>query len=344
MCIYMSAVSEWHAARDESGAPSEWLTAAAAAAGHAVDSAAFADWLDETDPLRSFRDKFHVPEHEPGKEQVYFCGDSLGPQPRATTAAVQTELQKWALGGVSGHFTGDLPWATCEEVLPELMADMVGARDAKLEVAAMNSLTVNLHMLMATFYRPVAGRAAILIEAGAFPSDRIAVVSQIQNHGFDPASELVEVAPRLDGLLYTEDITAAISAHHPRLALVLLGGVNYLTGQVLATAREAPPRHGAGACPCPDRQVLDMAAIAAHTQQLNAAAQARGAPRVPLGLDLAHAVGNVPLSLHAWGVDFAAWCTYAGSGREPIDEQTSVRRACSASWAPRVPRHAGTST
>ena len=242
----MSAVREWHAARDESGAPSEWLTAAAAAAGHAVDSAAFAEWLDETDPLRSFRDKFHVPEHEPGKEQVYFCGNSLGPQPRATTAAVQTELQKWALGGVSGHFTGDLPWATCEEVLPELMADMVGARDAKLEVAAMNSLTVNLHMLMATFYRPVAGRAAILIEAGAFPSDRIAVVSQIQNHGFDPASELVEVAPRLDGLLYTEDITAAISAHHPRLALVLLGGVNYLTGQVLAwvlaTAREAPPR------------------------------------------------------------------------------------------------------
>ena len=115
---------------------------------------------------------------------------------------------------------------------------------------------------------------------------------------------------------------AVIAAlNEERLALVMLGGVNYLTGQV-----------------------LDMAAIAAHTQQLNAAAQARGAPRVPLGLDLAHAVGNVPLSLHAWGVDFAAWCTYAGSGREPIDEQTSVRRACSASWAPRVPRHAGTST
>lgn len=289
------SVSHWHACRDEDSSPSEWLHAAAKATGHAVDSAEFAAWLDESDPLRAVRDQFHIPEHQPGQEQVYLCGNSLGPVPRATAAAVQTELQKWALGGVSGHFTGELPWATCEEVLPALMADVVGAEDATLEVAAMNSLTVNLHMLMASFYRPSAGRAAILIEAGAFPSDRIAVVTQLRNHGLDPRSELIEVPPRADGLLHTADMLAAIEEHHPRLGLVLLGGVNYLTGQV-----------------------LEMGAIAAHVRTLNAAAQARGAPAVPLGLDLAHAVGNVPLSLHEWGVDFAAWCTYkylnAGAG------------------------------
>ena len=204
------SVPEWHACRDEDASPSEWLHAAAKATGHAVDSAEFAAWLDESDPLRTSREKFHIPEHQPGQEQIYLCGNSLGPVPRATAAAVQAELQKWAMGGVSGHFTGELPWATCEEVLPALMADVVGAEDAKLEVAAMNSLTVNLHMLMASFYRPSAGRGAILIEAGAFPSDRIAVVTQLRNHGLDPATELIEVAPRADTLLYTEDTLAAI--------------------------------------------------------------------------------------------------------------------------------------
>ena len=204
------SVSEWHACRDEDASPSEWLHAAAKATGHAVDSAEFAAWLDESDPLRTSREKFHIPEHQPGQEQIYLCGNSLGPVPRATAGAVQAELQKWAMGGVSGHFTGELPWATCEEVLPALMADVVGAEDAKLEVAAMNSLTVNLHMLMASFYRPSAGRGAILIEAGAFPSDRIAVVTQLRNHGLDPATELIEVAPRADTLLYTEDTLAAI--------------------------------------------------------------------------------------------------------------------------------------
>ena len=173
------SVSEWHACRDEDASPSEWLHATAKATGHAVDSAEFAAWLDESDPLRTSREKFHIPEHQPGQEQIYLCGNSLGPVPRATAGAVQAELHKWAMGGVSGHFTGELPWATCEEVLPALMADVVGAEDAKLEVAAMNSLTVNLHMLMAAFYRPSAGRGAILIEAGAFPSDRIAVVTQV---------------------------------------------------------------------------------------------------------------------------------------------------------------------
>jgi kynureninase len=158
------SVAEWHARRDEDASPSEWLRAAAKATGHAVDSAEFAAWLDESDPLRTSREKFHIPEHQPGQEQIYLCGNSLGPVPRATAAAVQAELQKWAMGGVSGHFTGELPWATCEEVLPALMAEVVGAEDAKLEVAAMNSLTVNLHMLMAAFYRPSAGRGAILIE------------------------------------------------------------------------------------------------------------------------------------------------------------------------------------
>lgn len=291
-----SAAVEWHASGSEDASPTEWLEAAAAQLGLAVDSAAFAAAVDETDPLRPHRAKFHVPRSTP----TYLCGNSLGLMPRATSGAVGDELRKWAASGVEGHFTGALPWATCEEVIPALMADAVGARDATLEVAAMNSLTVNLHLLMAAFYRPTAGRAAILMEAGAFPSDRCAMVSQVQHHGFDPAVELIEVEPDAsDGLLHADAVCAAIEAHWDRLACIMIGGVNYLTGQV-----------------------LDMGAIAARVRALNAAdAAAVGGsrrPPVPLGLDLAHAVGNVPLSLHEWGVDFASWCTYkylnAGAG------------------------------
>ena len=232
-----------------------------------------------------------MPLHSDGTEQVYLTGNSLGLQPKSTAAAVTAELQKWAAIGVGGHFTGDLPWAQCEEKLPELLGEVVGAEDAELEVAAMNTLTVNLHMLMAAFYRPSGERSTIIIEAGAFPSDRYAVASQLAHHGV-PADRLVEVGAAGE-VLATADVIAAIEANHERLALVLLGGVNYLTGQV-----------------------FDMGAIAAAVHRLNAAAPDR--PPVILGYDLAHAVGNVPLRLHEWGVDFAAWCSYkylnAGAG------------------------------
>ena len=169
--------------------------------------------------------------------------------------------------------------------LAHLFGELVGAREPSLEVAAMNSLTVNLHLLMAAFYRPSEGRAAIIIEAGAFPSDRYAVGSQIAHHGRKPEDWLIEIQPRAaDGLLHTEDILATIDANRSRTALVLLGGVNYLTGQV-----------------------LDMPVIAAHMAKLNDAARAAGEPPIPFGLDLAHAVGNIPLHLHEWRVDFAAW-------------------------------------
>ncbi|KAL1507243.1 hypothetical protein AB1Y20_008092 [Prymnesium parvum] len=253
-----------------------------------LDSAALAAELDARDPLRAFREEFHLPTGGDGAPLLYFCGNSLGLQPKATDGAVAAELRKWACRGVHGHFEGALPWATCEEALPALLADVVGAARPAVEVAAMNSLTVNLHLLMAAFYRPAAGRAAILIEGSAFPSDRYAVASQIEHHGYDPSEWLIEVMPRSDDhLFHTEDILAAIEKHRGRLALVLLGGVNYLNGQV-----------------------LDMPRIAEHMRESNARAEAAGEPAVPLGLDLAHAVGNVPLALHEWGVDFAAWCSY----------------------------------
>jgi len=265
-----------------------WLEVLSSAAALPLDSSGFADALDASEPLRGFRARFHIPPHGVGGQQAYMAGNSLGLMPRDAPTAVQREMDKWASRGVSGHFEGALPWAKCEDALPPLLAELVGAKDATLEVAAMNSLTVNLHLLMAAFYKPTAGRAHIIIEADAFPSDRYAVASQIRHHGLDPDTWLVEVQPRrADGLLHTADILAAIEKHEGTLALVLLGGVNYLSGQV-----------------------LEMATIARHMCELNARRAAAGAPPIPFGLDLAHAVGNVPLQLHDWGVDFAAWCSY----------------------------------
>lgn len=292
-----------NAAADSDG--SAWLDVLAKAANVPLDSQDFAAQMDAADPLRHIRSEFHIPpidaadggacawsdgssssKSEPA-EQAYFAGNSLGLLPKVTRAHVGAELDKWGARGVMGHFEGALPWATCEDQIPPLVADLVGAKEPALEVGAMNSLTVNLHMLMAAFYRPTDGRAAIIIEAGAFPSDRYAVGSQIIHHGRDPSEWLIEVQPRADGLLHTEDILEAVRANESRLALVLLGGVNYLTGQL-----------------------LDLPAISAHMQALNAARSAKGQPIIPFGLDLAHAVGNVPLALHDWQVDFAAWCTY----------------------------------
>ena len=281
-----AAVEEYHASPtlvEDGGAA---VAALAAASSLPLDSAEFARAMDAADPLRHFRERFNVPAFGDG-EQAYFAGNSLGLMPKDTSLTVGAELQKWGARGVNGHFEGELPWATCEEFLAPLYAGMVGAKDAELEVGAMNSLTVNLHLLMAAFYRPSGDRAAIIIEAGAFPSDRYAVGSQIRHHGRQPAEWLIEVQPRADGLLHTDDIISTIEANKERLALVLLGGVNYLTGQV-----------------------LDMPAIASHMSALNDAARRTGKPPIPFGLDLAHAVGNVPLSLHEWRVDFAAWCSY----------------------------------
>ena len=231
--------------------------------------------LDAADPLRPFRNEFLVPRHRE-RDQVYFVGNSLGLQPRGARAHVLEVLDKWAGEAVEGHFSGDTAWMHYHALVREPLARLVGAQPG--EVVAMNTLTVNLHLMMASFYRPTRERPAILIEAGAFPSDRHAVESQIRLHGFDPATDLIEVQPdEAAGTLSMDAIAAAIEQHGPRLALVLWPGVQYRTGQA-----------------------FDLAAI-------TRLAHAQGAVA---GLDLAHAVGNLPLSLHDDGADFAVWCHY----------------------------------
>ena len=231
--------------------------------------------LDAADPLRPFRNEFLVPRHRE-RDQVYFVGTSLGLQPRGARAQVLEVLDKWAGEAVEGHFSGPTAWMNYHGLVREPLARLVGAQPG--EVVAMNTLTVNLHLMMASFYRPTRERPAILIEAGAFPSDRHAVESQIRLHGFDPATDLIEVQPdEAAGTLSMDAIAAAIEQHGPRLALVLWPGVQYRTGQA-----------------------FDLAAI-------TRLAHAQGAVA---GLDLAHAVGNLPLSLHDDGADFAVWCHY----------------------------------
>ncbi len=236
----------------------------------------FARSLDVADPLAHLRDRFAFPPSRHRDEVTYFVGNSLGLQPHASRDAVVAELDKWAERGVRGHFESDRPWMSYDESLARAMARIVGARPE--EVVVMNSLTVNLHLMMVSFYRPTAERCKILVEDHAFPSDHFAVESQIRMHGFDPATALVTVDPR-DGeeTLRRDDIVAAIHEHGPDLALVLLPGVQYYTGQVLPMPQIVTAAHEVGA----------MA-----------------------GLDLAHAAGNVEMALHDWDVDFAAWCTY----------------------------------
>ncbi|MCC7200839.1 MAG: kynureninase [Gammaproteobacteria bacterium] len=232
--------------------------------------------LDHADPVAAMRAEFHFPEAPSGQPATYLCGNSLGLQPRGTVAEVARVLADWQRLAVRAHHGAGTEWLTYQDTLAPSLARLVGA--ATDEVTAMASLTINLHLLMASFYRPTRDRYAILIEAGSFPSDRYAMSAQLANRGFDPADALVQLAPREgERCLREEDIEAAIQREGGRLALVLLPGVQYLTGQC-----------------------LDMARLAR-------AAQAVGAR---FGLDLAHAVGNVPLALHDWGVDFAAWCSY----------------------------------
>ena len=230
--------------------------------------------LDRTDSLAEFRSQFHIP-HVDSVEDLYFVGNSLGLVPKRTSDYVQEELSRWASLGVRGHFSGAPNWASYHECLAKPMAELVGAMAS--EVIVMNTLTVNLHLMMATFYRPTQGRSKILIEAHAFPSDKNAVESQIQLHGFSASESLLEVKPGERGLLETDTICEMIDEHADSLALILLPGVQYYTGQV-----------------------LDMKAIA----------QCAKRNQVVIGFDLAHAVGNVAMELHDWDVDFACWCTY----------------------------------
>lgn len=226
--------------------------------------------LDAADPLAAFRDEFELP------DGIYLVGNSLGAMPKAVRATVGTELDRWGTLGAEAHFDGPLAWKNYHELLTEPMAALVGAQPD--EVVAMNSLTVNLHLLMVSFYRPTPQRHKILIERGAFPSDHFAAESQIRQRGFDPASSLVLVEPSPgEETLRRDDILAAIAEHGPELALVLLPGVQYYTGQVLPMVEITQAAHDVGAL---------------------------------VGFDLAHAAGNIELRLHDWQVDFAAWCTY----------------------------------
>ncbi len=243
--------------------------------GHGLFDESHARGLDDRDPLPTLRAEFHVPRFG-DREQAYFVGNSLGLQPRNARAHVLEVLDTWAEIAVEGHFRGHAAWMPYHELVRDGLARVVGAQPQ--EVVAMNSLTTNLHLMMVSFYRPTAERPAILVEAGAFPTDRYAVESQIRFHGFDPATDLVEVQPdQPGGTVSMEAIERAIAEHGPRLALVLWPGVQYRTGQA-----------------------FDLAAIARL-------AHARGAL---CGFDLAHAAGNLELALHDSGADFAVWCHY----------------------------------
>jgi kynureninase len=235
----------------------------------------FARSLDEKDPLRHFRDMFYIPIMH-GKECIYLTGNSLGLQPKRTQDYVVDELEDWASLGVEGHFHARNPWLPYHEIFPKQLSKIVGCKEN--EVVVMNQLTVNLHLLMVSFYRPTKERYKIICEAKAFPSDQYAFESQARYHGFDPATAVIEVSPR-DGehAIREEDILSTIQQHGDSVAVVLFGGVNYYTGQL-----------------------FDMKSITEAAHAVGAYA----------GFDLAHAAGNVELHLHDWDVDFACWCSY----------------------------------
>ncbi|MFL6519496.1 MAG: kynureninase [Chthoniobacterales bacterium] len=236
----------------------------------------FARQLDADDPLGSFREKFHLPPRKKGEPLIYFAGNSLGLMPKAARKIIEQELDDWAALGVDAHLEAETPWYSYHENLREPLGRIVGAKP--VEVICMNSLTVNIHLMMATFYRPTNERFKILMEDPAFPSDTYAIKTQLRHRGFDSKEGLVLARPREgEATVRTEDIVALIDKNADSLALLLLAGVNFFTGQL-----------------------FDIAAI-------TAAAQKHG---IMVGIDLAHAVGNVPLSMHDWNVDFAVWCSY----------------------------------
>jgi kynureninase len=236
----------------------------------------FATAMNARDPLVEYRERFHIPRTPGGADCVYLSGHSLGLQPKSTRAHVEQELQDWEVFGVEGHFRARNPWLPYHETLAESTARLVGALPS--EVVVMNSLTVNLHLMLVTFYRPTAQRNKILIEANAFPSDQYAVKSQLCYHGYDPAVSLLQIAPRPgETTLRTEDIEKRIQTEGDAIALVLLGGVNYFSGQAFEFARIADAAHARGCV---------------------------------VGFDMAHAAGNLRLQLHDWNADFAVWCSY----------------------------------
>lgn len=236
----------------------------------------FADKMDALDPLKGFRDQFYFPKHTDGNEAVYLCGNSLGLQPKSAKRAIDEVLNAWKNLGVKGHFEGEKPFTTYHESLGEKMAEVVGAK--KEEVVVMNSLTVNLHLMMVSFYRPTKKRHKILIEKNAFPSDQYAVKSQLAFHGYDPAEGLIEITPRKgETILRTEDIIKRIETEGAEIALIMLGGLNYYTGQAFDMKNITDAGHKMGCM---------------------------------VGFDLAHGAGNLALELHHWKVDFAVWCTY----------------------------------
>lgn len=235
----------------------------------------FAKELDQNDPLKSFREKFYIPILNK-KESIYFTGNSLGLQSKNVQESILDELEDWANFGVEGHENARNPWLHYHEIFPEMLTEIVGAKIE--EIVVMNQLTVNLHLMMETFYRPTTSRYKIICEAKAFPSDQYAFASQVKMHGYDPANAIIEVQPR-EGKETIEhrDILEAIKTHGNEIALVLFSGVNYYTGQVFNMKEITTAAHNVGAY---------------------------------CGFDLAHAAGNIPLELHNWDVDFACWCTY----------------------------------
>ena len=236
----------------------------------------YAKEQDLLDPLAHFRTKFHIPKNSHGEEWLYFTGNSLGLQPKETKNYIQQELDDWAKLGVEGHFEAKNPWMPYHEFLTETMAEIVGAKP--IEVVIMNTLTTNLHLLMVSFYQPTILKHKILIESDAFPSDRYAVETQLRFHGFDPTESLIEWSPRKgETLLNIEDLESILQSNGNEIALLLIGGVNYYTGQYLDLKKISELGHEKGC---------------------------------KVGIDLAHGVGNIQPNLHESGVDFAAWCTY----------------------------------
>ena len=235
----------------------------------------FAQSQDAADELHRFRDYFNFPADKDGRRNIYLCGNSLGLQSKRAVQYVEEELQKWADMCVDGHFEGRRPWVQYHREATSGLAYLTGANES--EVVAMNSLTVNLHLMMTTFYRPDAKRYKVVIESTAFPSDRFAVISQIRLHGIEPDDALLEWQPRDDNRLHMADLETILDEQGDSIALLLLPGVQYYNGQVL--------------------EMAELCRLA-------------GAAGCAIGLDLAHAIGNVPLALHDWAPDFAVWCTY----------------------------------
>ncbi len=232
-------------------------------------------FLDSVDPLSSYSQLFHIPDSSKGQKLSYFCGHSLGLQARSSSKYIEQVLMSWRRSAVKGHFEGKAPWMHYHKDISEVMSGMVGARPS--EVTLMNTLSINLHLMMVSFYRPEGRRRKIIVEHGLFPSDRYAINSQLRWHGLDPEKNLIVLKPEQGELLGKSQILDSIDKHGDETALVMLGGVNYLSGQYFDLATITNKAHEKGCL---------------------------------VGFDLAHAFANVPLKLHDWGPDFAVWCSY----------------------------------